>query len=151
MPLFVYVEAKIGDCLMSKNAYRIKNKKTGFDFLLPKEECDRLVMEEPHNFVVTDEDYVSPLAAKEVKTSTFEKVVASGDGKEEEKEPKTLEDLTVAELKKILEEREIEFTKSAKKADLIELIQADDKKKAEEAASGDGKEEETEKTEETEE
>lgn len=128
---------------MSKNSYKIKNKKTGFEFLLPKEECDRLVMDEPHNFVVIDEDYVSPLAAKEEKTSTYNKVVDNGnqDG-EEEKEPKTLEDLTVAELKKILEEREIEYAKSAKKAELIELIQEDDKKKEEDAADNqDGEEE----------
>lgn len=128
---------------MSKNSYKIKNKKTGFEFLLPKEECDRLVMDEPHNFVVIDADYVSPLAAKEEKTSTYNKVVDNGnqDG-EEEKEPKTLEDLTVAELKKILEEREIVYAKSAKKAELIELIQADDKKKEEDAADNqDGEEE----------
>lgn len=126
---------------MSKETYKIKNKATGFVFHLTKEDCDRLVTEEPHNFVVVDDDYVSPLATPQAKTSTYKKVVEDGgDGNK----PKTYEEMTVAELKDILEERKIEFAKSAKKADLIELVEADDKAKAEatDEDGGDGKDEE---------
>lgn len=66
-----------------KEAYLIKNKITGHTFKLLKEECDRLVLEEPENFIVTDENYIAPIKEQEEKTSTYELVVDKNDTKED--------------------------------------------------------------------
>lgn len=64
--------------------FKVKNKITGFIFNLPKEECDRLIIEEPHNFTVIDKKYNKPDIAKKSEKSIFEKV--AGETQEDDKE-----------------------------------------------------------------
>lgn len=44
-----------------KTHFNVKNKITGYTYKLPKEDVDRLVIDEPHNFEVIDEDYIKPV------------------------------------------------------------------------------------------
>ena len=94
--------------------YTVKNISTGFLFDLSKEDCDKLVMEEPFNFVVLDKNYVSPIQAAVKENDTYKKVVV--DDKQ-----KTVEDYTIAELKDYLKKNNIEFKSSANKAELLDL------------------------------
>ena len=58
-----------------KTHYAVKNKVTGYTYKLPKEDVDRLVVDEPHNFEVIDKDYVKPvteIADKTVYTQIIE-------------------------------------------------------------------------------
>nr|DAX39297.1 MAG TPA: HeH/LEM domain [Caudoviricetes sp.] len=111
-----------------EKVYKVKNKITGFIFELSKEVCDKLVTEEPYNFEVIDKDYVPPVRESEQTQSVASKVVVEkpqdGSGKGEKTE--ILEDLTVPQLKEKLDELKIEYAKSAKKADLIALLQQQD-------------------------
>lgn len=99
---------------------KIKYLPTGNVFDLPVEECERIYKESPFNYEVLDEHFNKEAATPK---STVAQKVLEEDGEEE---PKTLNDLTVPELEAICDEREIEYSKSAKKADLIALIEKAD-------------------------
>jgi hypothetical protein len=75
-----------------------------------------------------DDDDTKPVQIGTKKKATAKPAASSGDGgktsepKPTAKEPK---DMTVAELKAALDEKEIEYDKDAKKADLIALLEGD--------------------------
>ena len=94
--------------------YTVKNISTGFLFDLSKEDCDKLVLEEPFNFVVLDKNYVSPIQAAVKQKDTYKKVVVDD-------EPKAIEDYSDSELKEYLTKNNIKFKSSAKKYELLEL------------------------------
>ena len=96
---------------------KIKYIPTGNIFDLPKEECERIYKESPFNYEILDGAFT--VEAKAPKSTVAQKVLAD----EEEQEEKSLNDLTVPELKALCDEKEIEYKKSDKKADLIALLE----------------------------
>ena len=123
---------------------KIKYLPTGNVFDLPVEECKRIYKESPFNYEILDEHFDKEAATPK---STVAQKVLEEDGEEE---LKTLNDLTVPELKAICDEREIEYSKADRKADLIALIEKADndeqdaEEEEEEQEEEDGEEEETE-------
>lgn len=104
--------------MAEEKTYTIKNLVTGYLFNLTKEECDKLVLNEPHNFKVIDEDYVAPEVEESKKSTVFEKVVIKNS-------PETGaegEEWTVPQIKAKLDELKIDYPKSAKKAELLALL-----------------------------
>lgn len=101
--------------MAAKTRYTIKNLVTGFTFDLTKEECDKLVIEEPYNFEVIDKDYVSPVGTVEAETSTYSQVVVG----ENEETPKVrgLDEYSYNELKKFAKENNLK--QSGKKEELL--------------------------------
>lgn len=96
---------------------KIKYLPTGIIFDLPVEECKRIYKESPFNYEVLDGAFKDE--SKSPQSTVAKKVLGDEDGEGEKK----LEDLTVPELKKLCDEKEIEYTKSVKKADLIALLE----------------------------
>ncbi len=119
---------------------KIKYIPTGNIFDLPKEECERIYKESPFNYEILDGAFT--VEAKAPKSTVAQKVLAD----EEEQEEKSLNDLTVPELKALCDEKEIEYKKSDRKADLIALLET----KEEENGEDEEEQEETEEEEETE-
>lgn len=112
-----------------KKSYTVKNKVTGFTFLLKKEICDELVINEPFNFEVLDKDYVSPI--KEVEeTTVYSKIVGTDEEESEEDEMNQVQDedeqelnkMTVPELKAYAAKLNIDIKSLTRKDDIIERI-----------------------------
>ena len=120
---------------------RIKYLPTGNVFDLPKEECKRIYEESPFNYEILDGAF--PAEDKTPASTVAQKVLAD----EDEQTEQTLNDLTVPELKALCDEKEIEYKKSDRKADLIALLEANAEVKEENGED----EEEQEETEEEEE
>lgn len=121
--------------------FKIKYIPTGNIFELPKSECDRLVTEEANNFEVVDEGYTAP-KPEPTESSIQSQVIiddeptAEGQDEDESHDDadevnpyKTLpnKDAVIA----VLKERNIEFSASAKRAELEALLVANDKATAE--------------------
>lgn len=114
---------------------KIKYLPTGIIFDLPVEECKRIYKESPFNYEVLDGAFKDE--SKTPQSTVAKKVLGDEDGEGEKK----LEDLTVPELKKLCDEKEIEYTKSAKKADLIALLENAENEEEEEEEEEDGEDE----------
>ena len=114
---------------------KIKYLPTGIIFDLPVEECKRIYKESPFNYEVLDRAFKDE--SKTPQSTVAKKVLGDEDGEGEKK----LEDLTVPELKKLCDEKEIEYTKSAKKADLIALLENAENEEEEEEEEEDGEDE----------
>lgn len=103
--------------------FTIKNKVTGFTFNLTKEECDKLVLEEPHNFEVIDKKYKSPVADKPNKKSVYEKLIVdekkTGEG---EGETVDFDSMTIAQLKEYADKKDYDLGNLRIKADIIAKI-----------------------------
>ena len=121
---------------------RIMYLPTGNVFDLPKEECKRIYEESPFNYEILDGAFSAE--DKTPASTVAQKVLAD----EEEQEEQTLNDLTVPELKALCDEKEIEYAKSARKAELIALLEANAEVK-EENGEDEEEQEETEEEEET--
>ena len=74
----------------TKTHFEVKNKVTGYIFRLPKDDVDKLIIEEPHNFEVIDKDYVKPVKEIENKT-VYAQIV---EEEKEEQAPSIVEELT---------------------------------------------------------
>lgn len=118
---------------------KIKYLPTGNVFDLPVEECKRIYEESPFNYEILDGAFKKEAQAP--KSTVAQKVL-----EDEEEQEKTLNDLTVPELKALCDENGIKYAKSAKKADLIALLE---EPKAEQE-DGEDEEEQEEDEEETE-
>lgn len=70
-----------------KKFYNIQYIPTGMIFNIEKEECDRLLQEEPYNFKAVDDNYV-PVPEKEPDSTIQELVMGKEEPKEEEVKPK---------------------------------------------------------------
>lgn len=98
---------------------KIKYIPTGHIFDLPEEECKRIWKESPFNYEVLDGKFDA--GAQTPNTSVANKVLGEADDAKE----KTLEEMTVKELKALCDEKEIEYAKSATKPVLIALLEKD--------------------------
>lgn len=122
--------------MAEKNFYDIKYIPTGFIFNVAKEECERLVKEEPHNFVIVDKAYKKPIEKPvEVKNEVYDSIVEEEEPIVEEEEQECsvevaddevpepdYEAMKVAELKAVLDEKGIEYAAKANKAQLLDLL-----------------------------
>ncbi len=85
--------------------YNVKNLKTGYIYNLRKNDCDRLITEEPDNFEIVDKDYVKPVKKTDEKT-VYEQVIVDNEL------PaiainKSIAEYTYAELKKYCKENNL--------------------------------------------
>jgi len=115
-------------------AYNIKYIPTGNIFLLPKEECDRLMQSEPFNFQVVDENYKKP--ELEEKSSIMQQVIIednanaegnTGDKPENPYKKLKNKDAVIA----LLKERNLEFDPTATRPELEAVLIANDNANAE--------------------
>lgn len=99
----------------AKTHYQVKNKITGYVYDLPKEDCDRLVTEEPYNFEVIDKDYIMP-DTEVKKTTVYSQVVEDENNSEDIVKP--IAEYTYNELKAYLKKYGLDT--SGKKDDLMQ-------------------------------
>lgn len=80
------------------NNYNIQYIPTGHIFLLPRGECDRLVLESEHNYRVLDEGYELPSKpSKEIKSNLLETII---EKKAVKKVPKAVKSAKVSKTSK---------------------------------------------------
>lgn len=65
--------------MIENKAYTIKNLITGHTYKLYKEDVDSLIIAEPYNFAVIDEDYIAPAKEDMTDLSTYKKIVVEND------------------------------------------------------------------------
>ncbi|MEI7474692.1 MAG: hypothetical protein WCK67_07920 [bacterium] len=110
--------------------YKIKYVPTGNIFELPKSECDRLIIEDSHNFVVIDEDYKLPIT--EESASSIETSILGEDNSHDEQDINNpYKDTSIWKNKASLEDelkiRNIDFSSAKNRADLEKLLVDNDK------------------------
>lgn len=98
--------------------YKIQYIPTKHIFLLPKEECDRLILESEHNYVVLDKDYVKPKKEEPKPKSTILDSIL-------ESKEKPVTKMNVQELLGYCAKNNIETVPDMKKADILALINGD--------------------------
>ncbi len=104
---------------MSQN-FDIKYLPTQTIFSLPKEECDRLISESGHNYVVMDEDYEPPATKKPEKKSTIlDSILDTGKPKVTEK---PISNMNKTELLEYCHKHSIPCDEKMNKKDLVFCI-----------------------------
>ena len=98
-----------------KKEYTIKYLPTGHTFLLPKDECDRLIIESEHNYKVLDKEYIMPeREAPKAQSTVYESII--------EKKPKSIDKMNLKELSEYCEKNNLTVEPEMKKADIVALI-----------------------------
>ena len=104
--------------MTEKKVFQIQNTITKYVFKLTKEECDNIMLNDPHNFRVLDKDYTPPFPEEAKSKTIFEKVI----GEENEETTVNYEEKTVAELKAYAAEKGYDLGTATRKADIIAKI-----------------------------